>query len=140
MTKGSYAATPARFRMVPIRERLPMGQLLALTFRPDGLIFAHISPEVRTIEELCRVFTEMGTKAMNSPYWSHARASGWLSTDMIPTRNLREPVVYHELSGPAIVEIRSDLSVDEALARLMPVFSEQINKHWKLILPDGQAA
>ncbi|MFC5750576.1 hypothetical protein [Actinomadura rugatobispora] len=140
MTKGSYDSTPARFRMVPIRERLPMGQLMAQTFRSDGVIFVHVSPEVRTIEDLCKVFTEIGTKAMNSPFWSHASARGWLSNEFIANRNLPEPVVYHELSGPAIVEIRSDLSVDEALARLMPLFNDEINKRWKLSLSDGQVA
>ncbi|XVQ09921.1 hypothetical protein ACQP1W_46645 [Spirillospora sp. CA-255316] len=140
MTKGSYASTPTRLRMVPVRERLPMGQLLAMTFRPDGLVFVRISPEVRTIEELCRVFTELGTKAANSPYWSHASAQGWLSTEMISSRNLREPVVHHDLGGHAIVEIRSDISVDEALGRMMPLLSAGINKHWKVLLPDGHAA
>jgi hypothetical protein len=133
MTKGSSAAG-GRLSYVALRERLPSTRPVNLVFRPDGLVVAEISDQIRSVKDLCDVFTVAGTEAMNSPIWTHRSASGTLSTVMIPTRHLHRPVMYHELDGPAIVEVRGDLSVDEAAGRLMPVFSAVANKYWKLNL------
>ncbi|GAA2455473.1 hypothetical protein GCM10010191_88380 [Actinomadura vinacea] len=142
MTHGSPAApeTMRRLRFVPVRERLPLSQPVNLVFRPDGLIIVEISHRINTIDELCKVFTETGSKAMNDPVWSHKSARGFLSFDVIPVRRLPQPAVYHELNGPAIVQLRAELTVDEAIARLMPLFSAVINQHWTVNLPASRYA
>jgi len=128
--------TEPRWRFVPVRERLDDRHPVVLTIRPDGLIFVRISDRIKTLEALCEIFAEVATEGMNSPLWTHRSARGRLETYMMPTRALEEPVRYHELNGHAIVEVQRDLSVDEAIARLMPVFSDVTNKYWTMRLPD----
>ncbi|TDD77701.1 hypothetical protein [Actinomadura rubrisoli] len=117
---------------------LPLATAIRFDFRPSGAIVVEVNHRI-WLRDLTGELTRVGTRCMNSRIWQHRRAGTGrplrveFTLDETLPRN--DPVEYAELGGDAHVGIQPDISVDEALTRLMPMLSAGMRAHWDLRLP-----
>lgn len=90
-----------------------------------------VSTEIETLEELCREMGRVGTILGNTTFSHDDLKGGFLSEFLLGPATQRDPVILtDEALNHTVYSVRPDLSVDEAVAAIMPLAERMINRGW----------